>query len=152
MTPRGFPGLLALPLFLGCGAGPDAPARLEHIPMAAAGRSLPFSAAVRHGPLLFLSGQLGTDSTLRLVPGGIGPETRQAMENIRAIVTRAGGSMERIVKCTVMLADMREWEAMNAEYVEFFPQARPARSALGASGLALGARVEIECIAVLEDS
>jgi 2-iminobutanoate/2-iminopropanoate deaminase len=115
-----------------------------------AGEALPFSAAVRVGPLLFLSGQLGTDSTLALVPGGIGPETRQAMENIRAIVTRAGGSMDRIVKCTVMLADMAEWGAMNAEYVRFFPDRRPARSALGASGLALNARVEIECIAALE--
>ncbi|HUF35961.1 MAG TPA: Rid family hydrolase [Gemmatimonadales bacterium] len=124
---------------------------LEHLAMAG-GHSLPFSAAVRAAPLLFLAGQLGTDSTLRLVPGGIGPETRQAMENIRALVTRAGGTMDRIVKCTVMLADITEWSAMNREYVKFFSGPMPARSALGAAGLAMGARVEIECIAVLEDS
>ena len=119
----------------------------ERVPMAGGG-ALPFSAAVRVGPLLYLSGQLGTDSTLRLVPGGIGPETRQALENIRSIVAGAGGSMDRIVKCTVMLADMREWDAMNVVYAEFFPRNKPARSALGANGLALGARVEIECIAL----
>ena len=131
---------------------PSAPARsLEHLAMPGDG-ALPFSAAVRAGPLLFLAGQLGTDSTLQLVPGGIGPETRQAMENIRALVTRAGGTMDRMVKCTVMLADMGEWGAMNREYVKFFPGPMPARSALGASGLALGARVEIECIAALEDA
>jgi 2-iminobutanoate/2-iminopropanoate deaminase len=126
-------------------------AMLERVPMRANGGSLPFSAAVRVGPMLYLSGQLGTDSTLRLVPGGIGPETRQALENIRAIVTEAGGSMDRVVKCTVMLADMSEWSAMNQEYLAFFPAGLPARSALGASGLALGARVEIECIAALGD-
>ena len=134
----------------GCDRGPPRGATLEHLPMSGGG-ALPFSAAVRAGPVLYLSGQLGTDSTLALVPGGIGPETRQAMENIRAVVTRAGGSMDRIVKCTVMLADIKEWPAMNQEYVKFFPDRKPARSALGASGLALNARVEIECIAALED-
>jgi 2-iminobutanoate/2-iminopropanoate deaminase len=59
--------------------------------------------------------------------------------------------MDRVAKCTVFLADIAEWAAMNEVYVEFFPNNRPARSALGASGLALGARVEIECIAVLDD-
>lgn len=141
--------LLLVVALTGCGQGPSPEARLEYIPMEGGG-ALPFSAAVSTGPILFISGQLGTDSTLKLVPGGIGPETRQALENIRAIVTRAGGSMDRIVKCTVMLADMAEWGAMNQEYVRFFPRSLPARSALGASGLALGARVEIECIAHLE--
>lgn len=141
--------LLLVVAIAGCGQGPSPEARLEYIPMEGGG-ALPFSAAVSAGPILFISGQLGTDSSLKLVPGGIGPETRQALENVRAIVTRAGGSMDRIVKCTVMLADMAEWGAMNQEYVQFFPRALPARSALGASGLALGARVEIECIAHLE--
>jgi len=134
---------------LGCAANRPEPLPLEHLPMPGAGSSLPFSAAVRAGPWLFLSGQLGTDSTLQLVPGGIGPETRQAMENIRELVTRAGGSMDRLVRCTVMLADIREWGAMNQEYVKFFRGPPPARSALGAAGLALGARVEIECFALL---
>lgn len=145
--------LLAAALLLpACEPRAAGPPALEHLPMAAGDRPLPFSAAVRAGPWLFLSGQLGTDSTLQLVSGGIAPETRQAMENIRAILTRAGGSMDRIVKCTVMLADMAEWGAMNAEYVKFFSGPMPARSALGASGLALNARVEIECIAALEAS
>ena len=108
----------------------------------------PFSPAVRTGGTLYLSGQLGTDSTGRVVRGGVQAETRQAMENIRSVLLRAGSSMERVVKCTVFMADMREWSAMNDVYVTFFDAARrPARSAMGASGLALDARVEIECIA-----
>ncbi len=110
--------------------------------------SLPFSAAVRVGDMLYLSGQLGTDSSTRLVPGGIESETRQTMENIRAVLEANGSSMSRVVKCLVMLADMSEWSAMNRVYVTFFPDHLPARSAMGANGLALGARVEIECIAV----
>jgi reactive intermediate/imine deaminase len=142
--------LLAAGTLHGCEPRGEQQRTVEHLPMEG-GASLPFSAAVRVGPTLYLSGQLGTDSTLQLVPGGIGPETRQALENIRAIVTRAGGSMDRIVKCTVMLVDITEWGAMNQEYVRFFPGPPPARSALGASGLALGGKVEIECIAHLEE-
>jgi 2-iminobutanoate/2-iminopropanoate deaminase len=126
---------------------------LEFYPMSGdAERRLPFSEAVRADDLLFLSGMLGNrPGTSELVPGGIGPETRQTLENIRAAVERHGGSMDRVAKCTVFLADMAEWSAMNAVYVEFFPANRPARSALGVAGLALGARLEIECIAVLDD-
>jgi reactive intermediate/imine deaminase len=110
----------------------------------------PFSEAVRAGDLLFLSGMLGNKpGTPELAPGGIQPETRQTLENIRAAVLRHGGSMDRVVKCTVFLADMGEWAAMNEVYREFFPENRPARSALGVNGLALGARVEIECIVAL---
>ncbi|HJU64370.1 MAG TPA: RidA family protein, partial [Gemmatimonadaceae bacterium] len=96
----------------------------------------PFSPAVRVGSLLFLSGQIGVraDAGGALVPGGIKAETRQTLENIRDVLQRVGSSMERVVKCTVMLADMREWEAMNTVYVTFFPGNKPARSALGASG------------------
>ena len=111
--------------------------------------SYPFSPAVRVGNVLYLSGQIGTDSTGRLVPGGIGPETRQTMENIRDVLARTGSSLDRVVKCTVMMADMAEWPAMNAIYTTYFPTHKPARSALGANGLALGARVEIECIATI---
>lgn len=115
------------------------------------GRDLPFAEAVRVGDLLFLSGQIGNrPGTMELVPGGIGPETRQTMANIAAALERHGAGLEDVVKCTVMLADMAEWGAMNEEYVRAFPAGQlPARSALGASGLALGARVEIECVAVL---
>jgi reactive intermediate/imine deaminase len=129
-------------------------AAVEHYAApSAAGRSLPFSEAVRVGSLLFLSGQLGTrPGTLELVPGGIGPETRQTLENIRAVLERHGSSLGRVVKCTVFLADIAEWAAMNEVYRTFFPEHPPSRSALGASGLALGARVEIECIAAVGEA
>lgn len=127
---------------------------VEFYPMAGdTDRSWPFSEAVRVGDLLFLSGMLGTrPGTSELVPGGIQPETRQTLENIRAAVLRHGGSMERLAKCTVFLADVAEWSAMNEIYIEFFPVNRPARTALGVGGLPLGARVEIECIAALAEA
>ena len=109
---------------------------------------LPFSEAVRVGPLLFLSGQIGTTAD-GLVPGGIGPETRQTLENIETTLERHGSSMDRVVKCTVFLADIAEWPAMNEVYVTFFPNDKPARSAVAGSGLALNSRVEIECIATV---
>lgn len=110
---------------------------------------LPFSAAVRVDNMLYLSGDIGYDrDTGKLVEGGIQPETRKTLENIQAKLEMFGSSMERVVKCTVFLADIAEWSAMNEVYVEFFPN-KPARSALGSSGLALGARTEIECIAVV---
>ncbi|WP_405282445.1 RidA family protein [Gaopeijia maritima] len=112
---------------------------------------LPFSEAVRVGPMLYLSGQIGNlPGTLTLVEGGIQAETRQTMDNIRAILERYGSSLDRVVKCTVMVADMAEWPALNEVYVEYFPGPKPARSALGANGLALGARVEIECWATVD--
>ncbi len=110
---------------------------------------LPFSEAVRAGDFLFLSGQVGNiPGTRELVPGGIGPESRQVMDNIKAALARHGASMDDVVKCSVFLADMREWPAFNAVYATCFPRHFPARSALGANGLALGARVEVECIAL----
>jgi len=129
----------------GCATRRAAP---EFLPVAG-GPARPFSAAVRVNGFLLLSGQIGTDSTGRVVPGGIQAETRQTMENIRAVLQRSGSSFDRVVKCTVFLADMSEWAAMNEVYVTFFTEGRrPARSAAGANGLALNARVEIECIAV----
>ncbi len=114
------------------------------------GLGLPFSSAVRVDNLLFLSGVIGTDpNELRPMPGGIGPETQRALEIMRDTVEAFGSSMDRVVKCTVFLADIDEWAAMNEVYVTFFDAPPPARSALGANGLALGARMEIECIAAL---
>ncbi|NIL95214.1 MAG: RidA family protein [Woeseiaceae bacterium] len=111
---------------------------------------MPFSAAVRVDNLLFLSGAIGYDAEAQaLVEGGIQPETRKTLENIAATLEANGSSMDRVVKCTVFLADMSEWGAMNEVYVTFFPN-KPARSALGANGLALNARTEIECIAVVD--
>ncbi|MDH3292320.1 MAG: Rid family detoxifying hydrolase [Gemmatimonadota bacterium] len=112
---------------------------------------LPFSSAVRVGDMLYLSGQIGVlPGTRDLAPGGTAAETRQTMENIRAVLDHAGSSMDRVVKCTVFLLDMADYQAMNEVYREFFPRDPPARSALAASALALGARVEIECMALIE--
>ena len=124
---------------------------VEYFPVAQslASMKLPFSEAVRVGSMLYLSGAIGLDETGTLVPGGIEAETRQALANIRAILERHGSSMDRVIKCTAMLADMAEWPAMNRVYVEDFPTNLPARSAFGASGLALGCRVEIEVLATI---
>lgn len=111
---------------------------------------LPFSEAVRVGDMLYLSGQIGNlPGTTELVPGGIAEETRQTLENIRTVLERHGSSLDRIVKCTIFLADIDEWPRMNEVYVTFFGEKKPARSAVAGSGLALGARVEIDCIAVM---
>lgn len=112
--------------------------------------NLPFSEAVRVGNTLYLSGQVGiAPGTLKLVPGGIKEEARQTMENIKASLEVHGYAMTDIVKCTVMLADISEWAAFNEVYKTFFSGRYPARSAFGANGLALGARVEVECIAAV---
>lgn len=112
--------------------------------------SLPFSEAVRAGDTLYLSGQVGIrPGTMQLVAGGLAAETRQTMDNIRTTLAAHGFAMGDLVKCTVMLADMARWGEFNAVYREYFAAGRyPARSALGANGLALGAQVEVECIAV----
>ena len=112
---------------------------------------LPFSEAVRVGHMLYLSGQLGYDrESAKLVEGGIAAETKKTLENIKATLEKHGSSMAEVVKCTVFLADINEWAAMNEVYVTYFPSNPPARSALGSSGLALGARTEIECIATVK--
>jgi 2-iminobutanoate/2-iminopropanoate deaminase len=123
---------------------------IEFYPLPA-GMKLPFSEAVRVGSMLYLSGQMGVDQTARLVPGGIEAETRQILLNVRAVLERHGSSMDRVVKCLVMLADMADWPAMNKVYLEHFTAPLPARSAFGASGLALGGRVEIEVVAVVPE-
>lgn len=111
--------------------------------------TLPFSEAVRVGDTLYLSGQIGIrPGTLELAPGGIRAEARQTLDNIRTTLETHGHSLRDVVKCTVMLADIAEWATFNEVYQEYFSPPYPARSALGASGLALGARVEVECIAV----
>lgn len=111
----------------------------------------PFSDAVRVGHMLYLSGAIGTDAAGKVVPGGITAETRQVMENIRGTLTRYGSSLDQVVKCTVMLADIAEWPAMNSVYRTYFTAGRfPARSAFAGTGLAMGARVEIECWAIVK--
>jgi reactive intermediate/imine deaminase len=108
----------------------------------------PLSPFVKANGFIFLAGQLGTDSTGRLVPGGIKEETRQTMMNIKTILERNGSSMDKIVRCLVLLADVNDRAAMSEVYVTFFsPATRPARTAAGANGLALNGKVEIECTA-----
>ena len=116
-----------------------------------ADEGLPFSEAVRVGDVLLLSGQIGSDSSGNLVEGGIGQEADQTLKNIAATLQRRGLSMSDVVKCTVFLADIGEWGAFNEVYKQHFEAPFPARSALGASGLALNARVEVECVAAYPD-
>jgi reactive intermediate/imine deaminase len=109
------------------------------------GQPLPFSDAVRVGDTLYLSGQLGIGAEGKL-PDGIEAQTKQALENIGAILKRAGLGYQDVFHCTAMLSDMKLWPDFNKVYVTYFPEGkRPARSAFGASGLALGALVELEC-------
>ena len=113
---------------------------------------LPFSEVVRAGDTLYLSGQVGVaPGTMELVPGGIGPETRRTMDNIALTLEEHGAAMADLVKCTAMLADISEWSSFNEIYATYFDGRFPARSAMGVNGLALGARVEVECIAVLDN-
>ena len=114
---------------------------------AAAAAKLPFSQAVRVGDVLYMSGAIGVlPGKMELAPGGIEPETKQAMENIGEVLKGNGLTFDDVFKCTAMLADMSKWGAFNKVYVTYFkPEHLPARSALGANGLALGAQVELEC-------
>ena len=143
--------LLPFLMFAANAAAGDDKSDVEYLLMPGMdGMDLPFSSAVRVDNLLFLSGMLGNlPGTSNLAEGGIQPETRQTLENIKRVVEQFGSSMDRVVKCTVFLADIAEWGAMNEVYKTYFPN-KPARSALGSSGLALDARVEIECIAVVD--
>jgi len=111
--------------------------------------NLPFSEAVQVGDILYLSGCLGNiPGTMQLVPGGIEAETRQTMENIRAVLEFNGLTFGHVIKSTVMLADMTKWQDFNKIYVSYFNPVRlPARSAFGVNALALGAQVELECMA-----
>lgn len=125
-----------------------APARspVEHFaPPSLNGQPLPFSEAVRVGDILYLSGQIGIDANGKL-PNGVEAQTKQAMDNIGAVLKRAGLGYGDVFHCTAFLADMKDWPAFNKAYVPYFPAGKlPARSAFGANGLALGALLEIEC-------
>jgi reactive intermediate/imine deaminase len=142
-----------LPSFLVLVAALAAPlAAQDHrvINVAGAAVGLPFSSAVRVGNMLYLSGQIGnTPGTRQLADTGIAGQTKQAFENIKAVLAAAGSSLERAVKCTVFLTDIKDYAAMNAVYATYFPKDPPARSTVAGTGLALGARIEIECLATV---
>lgn len=111
---------------------------------------LPFSDAVRVDNMLYLSGVVGIKpGTMELVEGGLEAEAVQIMESIKKVLEANGSSLENAVKFTVFIDDIALWGNFNKVYVEYFPDKKPARSAFGAEGLALGAAVEVECIAVI---
>jgi 2-iminobutanoate/2-iminopropanoate deaminase len=111
--------------------------------------NVPLAEAVRVDGTLYLSGQIGIQpGTLKLVPGGLVAESKQTLDNIKTTLEAHGYSMSDLVKCTVMLADISRWGEFNEIYKTYFKPGRfPARSALGATGLAIGAQVEVDCIA-----
>ena len=110
----------------------------------------PYSQAVRVGDLVFTAGQIALDpATGQMVEGGIEAQARQALTNVSAVLEAAGTSLANVVKTTVFLADMGEFKAMNGVYAEFFPDAPLARSAVQAAALPLGARIEVEAIAII---
>jgi reactive intermediate/imine deaminase len=110
--------------------------------------NVPLAEAVRIDNTLLLSGQIGIQpGTLKLVPGGIAAESKQTMENIKTTLEAHGYSMSDLVKCTVMLADISKWGEFNEIYKTYFKDRFPARSAMGVNGLAVGAQVEVDCIA-----
>ncbi len=111
--------------------------------------SLPFCSAVRAGETVYVSGNIGNPAgELSLVEGGIAAETRQALAHMEKALHAAGSSKERVVKCLIFLADMADFQAMNEAYEAFFGGHRPARSTVAVAGLAIGAKIEIECIAL----
>jgi len=142
-------------LFVGCEYEGDSDkseksTKVEYLSSAGQDSSLPFSEAVRVGNTLYLSGQIGViPGTTSVVEGGMAAEARQTMDNIKATLERYGSSLDQVVKCTVMIDDISQWGDFNTVYVEYFPGHKPARSAFGADGLALGAALEVECIATV---
>jgi 2-iminobutanoate/2-iminopropanoate deaminase len=140
--------VLALAVITGCARAAPVSAPAPVLPefVVPNARTSPFSPVVKVGNLLFVSGQLGVGGG---GPRGIAAETTAAMNRISQLLKQAGSSLDRVAKCTVMLADMGEWAAMNEAYLAFFPDKRPARSSFGTSGLAYDGRVEIECIATV---
>ena len=116
---------------------------------AAPGQSYPFSEAVRVGDMLYLSGDIGVGADGKLVDGGVKAEAKQVMDNIAANLARHGSSFDHVVQCTVALADIADWPAFNEIYRGYFSKHFPARMAYATGGLALGAKVEVQCNAVV---
>jgi 2-iminobutanoate/2-iminopropanoate deaminase len=116
----------------------------SHLPQR---QNTPFSAAVETENLLFLAGQIGKDHTTGLLAeGGIKAETKQAIENIKAVLAQHNSSLDRVVKCTVILSDINDFKEFNSVYVQYFPN-KPARTTFAAGGLAASAKIEIDVIA-----
>jgi 2-iminobutanoate/2-iminopropanoate deaminase len=122
---------------------------LQIFRLAALPAAVPFSSAVRVGDMVHVSGQIGhRPGEMRLVEGGLEAEARQALDYMRDALEMAGSSLDRVVKCTVFFADINDFQRFNEIYRTYFPNYLPARSGVEVKALALGARVEIECIAL----
>lgn len=143
-------GIAVLAMFLGSSAAAQQPSDKQVIQLPGSLPGLPFSSAVRVGNVVYLSGAIGVlPGTRQLVDTGVARQTQQTLENIKSVLTYAGSSMERVFKCTVFLSDIRYYDQMNRVYATYFPTDPPARSTVAGSGLALGAKVEIECLATV---
>ena len=112
----------------------------------------PYSHAIKVGHLVYTAGQVGIDpATGNLVEGGIEAQTRQVLNNLAAVLAAAGSSLSAVVKTSVFMQDLSEFGAMNATYAEFFPSHPPARTTVQVAALPRGAKLEIECVAVVSD-
>ena len=121
---------------------------IEIIETGVLGPGVPVSAAAKVGDLVYVSGNLGNrHGTLELVEGGMAAETRQALEHMRVALEAAGSAVDRVIKVNIYIVDMAEFAALNEVYLEVFGDHRPARATVAVKELALGARVEIECVA-----
>src|SRR5712691_9726439 len=150
---RTYLGVLATLCATAAGAAAQQPQVKQVVQVPGAVAGLPFSPAVRVGNVLYLSGALGSlPGTRQLVDTGIVKQTQQTLENIKTILTAAGSSLDRVFKCTVFLTNIADFAKMNKVYSTYFPKDPPARSTVAGSGLALGARAEIECLATVGDS
>ncbi|HKN84863.1 MAG TPA: RidA family protein [Pyrinomonadaceae bacterium] len=112
----------------------------------------PYSQAIKAGGLVFVSGQIPIDpETGEFVAGGIAEQTERVLKNLTAVLEAAGSGLDKVVKTTVFLADMKEFAAMNEVYARFFSSAPPARATVEAAGLPRNARVEIEAVALASE-
>jgi len=108
----------------------------------------PYSQGIMAGGFIFTSGQIPLEPASKKMPGDIREQARQALSNVRAILEEAGSGMDRVVKVTVFLADIGDFAVVNEVYAEFFQEPFPARSAFAVKDLPLGARVEVEAVAL----
>jgi 2-iminobutanoate/2-iminopropanoate deaminase len=112
----------------------------------------PYSQAIKAGGFVFCSGQVAIDpQTGQFVAGGIAEQTEQVLKNLQAVLEAAGSSLDQVVKTTVLMADMKEFSAMNEVYARFFSEPPPARATVAAAGLPRDARVEIEVVALISE-
>ncbi|HEY7462840.1 MAG TPA: RidA family protein [Candidatus Limnocylindria bacterium] len=119
---------------------------------AAPGALGPYSQAIRVGDLVFTAGQVGIDPTSGQLVEGVAAQADRALQNLTAVLDAAGLSMDRVVKTTIFLADLADFDAVNQVYASHFSQPYPARSTVAVKGLPKGALVEIEVVAVAADA